>query len=97
MEIWLKKFFMNFVEIGLLNCRILLLYYIILICLWFIVIWKFGNVFLLKEKVFWLFVRGENKICWNYILYIDVDVMIFFYICIVVDIIGNIRNWVMWF
>lgn len=28
----IEEIFMNFVEIGLLNCRILLLYYIILIC-----------------------------------------------------------------
>lgn len=46
--------------------------------LWFTVIWKLGNAFLLKEKAFWWSVRGENKICWNHILYIDVDVMIFF-------------------
>lgn len=32
MEIWSKKFSMNFVETGLLNCRILSLYQIILIC-----------------------------------------------------------------
>lgn len=46
--------------------------------LWFTVIWKLGNAFLLKEKAFWWSVRGDNKICWNHILYIDVDVMIFF-------------------
>lgn len=32
MGIWSKKFSMNFVETGLLNCRILSLYHIILIC-----------------------------------------------------------------
>lgn len=65
--------------------------------LWFTVIWKLGNAFLLKEKAFWWSVRGENKICWNHILYMDVDVMIFFYTCTVVDIIENIRNRVMRF
>lgn len=78
MEIWLKKFFMNFVEIGLLNCRILLLYYIILICYGLLLFENLVMYFYWRRKFFGDLL--EEKINYVEIIYIDVDVMIFFFI-----------------